>query len=411
MAMGRGIISPSRRTLRRSILTVLVVPLAALVACYELPTEPIEPEGPLGHHRPDHAGGGKGGGDEDAPATHRAQVIDAGIRFLGNSAARGVDDSNVVIGYARVDDGSPRAFRWQEGDDDLQLLPTDWSVESSAVGIHDGRIVGWEGHPSVRQGFVYHHAQGTIDGLPALDADECTHSGGSEPFAVAARGVAGRTGCYWIDAEEQYHSLAAAVVWLAGTHELVELPGLPGGSTPRLRDINDKGQVVGTVWKDQAEYVVLWEVSENGVVTGPAVLPYGDLAVPHAISNDGDIVGQIATRDGAQLVTRAGGVLDLQPLHGNDDPVSANALTDRVDGRVLVVGHSGERPVLWTVDAANLEVESVVELELPEGRYKAAYPVAVNSKGVIVGFSNTRPGGRQTSRSHATVWWPVEGTD
>jgi uncharacterized membrane protein len=306
------------------------------------------------------------------------------------------------------DDDSRRAFRWQEGDDDLQLLLTDWSMVSSAVGIHDGKIAGWEGSPF--DGFVY--VDGNTTDLPALDTGLCTHAGDSEPVAIAARGVAGRASCYWVNEEGEWQGgLAAAVVWLADTYELVELPGLPEASTPRLRDINDKGQVVGAVWKDQIETAVLWEVSGDGGVTEPEVL-LGDIALPYAINNDGDVVGQIASGDGAQLVTRDGGVLDLQPLNRNDDPVSANALTDRADGQILVVGHSGERPVLWTVDATRLEVESVVELELPEGRYKAAYPVAVNSTGVIVGFSNTRPGGgRQPSRSHATVWWPVDGTD
>jgi hypothetical protein len=417
--MGRAVISSGGRILRRAILTGLVVPLATLVACNELPTERIASGDPLEQNRPEHAGGGKGGdGDDDAPRTHTAQVIDAGSNFPGNSVARGIDDSDVVVGYARGEDHIRRAFHWHKDvDDDLQFL-LDPNLESSAVGIHAGRIAGWVRNVNAQEGFVFYDDD-DIRPLLVFDPDEhCDPSfNHSNPVAVAARGVAGNTSCSWrveVDGEEEFHRLTAAVVWLTGGYEPVRLPS--EGLTPEVRDINDEGRVVGTV---QNQHMIVWDVHQNGDVTGPAVLSSGNIALPHAINNNGDVVGQIATHDVAQLVTSEGGVLDLHPLHSDDDSVSARALTDRTEGEIreiLVVGYSGERPVLWKVnatDAANLEVTSVIELELPEGRYKAAFPLAINSKGVISGFSNTqtRSGGRTASRSHATVWWPEGGTD
>jgi len=414
--MDKRFIFPREMTGRRTILPGLVIALAAVFACSELPTERIGPDDPLGHHRPGHAGGGSGGGgdedgDDQEPQRYHVRVIDAGGTFPGNSIALGIDDDGLVVGYGRLEFSSERyAFLWRDGHTDLQRVTTvDSDAWSEAAAVDDGTIVGWEGDPFTP--LAYASDGTTALRLDPLDVEPCLEDHRwSRATAIGGGLVAGTSRCL-IEVEEAdttyYRSLEWPVVWLVSEgYARHELPMRDGDSNGIVRDATDGGVVLGGLWRDGRNMVVIWRV-EGDQISGPEDLHSGSLQTARAINRDGDIIGPAGVH--AQFVSASGAVVDLERLHQRDDSVLAAALSDRsLDGHVRVVGHSGDRPVLWTVDAENGVLLSASHLDIPDGHYKAARALAVNSSGVIAGSSITRSLRQENARERATVWFPAD---
>jgi hypothetical protein len=407
----------SENRLRRAILTVLVVPLAALVACNELPTERIEPDDPLGHHRPGHAGGGTGGGDDGSDDGYVAQVIDAGNAFPGTSFSYGIDEQGTVVGVA-YDNADQRlaqghAFLWRPGDADLQPVP-GLDPPSVAHAIRGGVIAG----TSQSSGFVFDGLTTQfLDHLPATSTYEvelddggteertCEHDA-SAATTIASWGAAGTSFCDGVS------ETARGVVWLATRgYEPFELKLRDGDL--RLRDVlqaNANEEILGRVVRANSTIaLVIWLVQADGSWEIDRELPVetSDLWV-NASNSDGDMAG--INHPLGRVVTADGSLVDLYPVRNRDDWAHAYGLGDRdAQGQVRAVGRSGDRPALWTVDAAAGQVLSAEHLELPGSEFAAGDAGAINAAGAIAGSARTKARGNRPITSHATVWLPASG--
>ncbi|WP_290634274.1 hypothetical protein [Aquisalimonas sp.] len=393
------------------LLAALLVPLGGMLACSDLPPDVTAPDRALHHHSPGHPGGpgGGGGGNGDDPVSYVVRVIDAGSTFPG-SRARDIGEQGIVVGRA-FENTVPHAFHWEDGFSDPQTVPgLDSTLDSEAVAVHQGTIAGWhegrrvesaEGSVFLSTGFLYNTASQALRDLDHLEREECTDdSYSSRPVAVAAWGVVGVSGCH----TEAGHS-ERPVVWLAADdYQAHKLPLEVGDGSATVRDVNDDGVVLGQLRRNGNSIVVEWTVSASGEITGPQKRSSGSIAIGFAVNNERDIVGPVGAR--AEFVTASGATISLERLHNRDGSISAYDLTNRIEGQVSVVGHSGDRPALWTVDVAGGQVLSAVYLDLPEGDYRAGRALAVNADGAIAGYSTTRSRRGEDSKERATVWIP-----
>lgn len=182
-----------------------------------------------------------------------------------------------------------------------------------------------------------------------------------------------------------------AVLWdtRAGTKR--ELRPLPGDSTSAATGINSKGQVVGisgdcdiAVGQLSARHSVLWD-KDN-------VINIGDLGgdawhTPMDIDDAGDVVGfsnprgvvGIDFNPHAFLWTRAGGIVDLKTLPGDDNSQGLG-----VNSSLQVVGVSTgatNRAFLWE-NGVMQDLASLMGAGFPDQLIVAQH---INEDGVIVG--------------------------
>jgi len=401
--------------MKRTLLLAMLVPLLAIVACSDSHRHVTAPDDALHHHNPGHPGGpgGGGGGGGDDPVSYVAQVIDAGSTFPGTNRALGIDDQGTVVGRGGpAPDGQPGgAFRWEDGIGDLQRVPgTDPGSGSAALAIDRGLITGWHEGRSVEVGDRTHflttpflYSTAGLRNLDHLDRIECidgSHS--SESVAIATWGSVGTSTCTIDSPEGSPERSERPVVWLAADdYQPHQLPLQESDSFRRVRDVNDVGVVLGSLLRDGRAIAVEWTVSESGEITGPLERPRGSTAAALAINNDGDIVGPVGAR--AELVTASGTVVSLERLRQGDGSIIPYDLTARIDGIVRVVGTSGDRAAVWTVDAARGEVVSSQYLDMPEGNYSRAHARAINADGWVAGYARDLDADREV----AMLWKPV----
>ena len=190
-----------------------------------------------------------------ADGTIRAAIwIDGSIQFLpeGASVAYDVNALGEVVG-----DGGPSvvvggmtwgtAFIWSAAGG-LRPVPTLRGSAGEALGINDaGQVVGWGPHATdetMHHAFVSAAGSATDLGIPEVTS--------SAIMKVSSNGLkAGRSKPY------------TATLWL-NDGSMIELRGPPGPSSPQAADVNSSGAVAGMVnvmtRKGSSRRAVVWRV-------------------------------------------------------------------------------------------------------------------------------------------------------
>jgi hypothetical protein len=178
---------------------------------------------------------------------------------------------------------------------------------------------------------------------------------------------------------------AAATLW--GPNGETVLPDNRGFAVAQA--INDAGVVAGSVgtWNQLPVQAVVWLAPDQE----PVVLPGATSSYAEAINNHGDVAGRIDT--GRQAVLwRDGQAIVLEAPSGYTS-ARADVLTEpdaqgvvRVVGSIAQASHDPHRPVIWTLDGTDVQME---ELYPPAGDSWAS-PSAVmirDGEVVVVGHS------------------------
>ncbi|HET8662372.1 MAG TPA: hypothetical protein VFM55_25750, partial [Micromonosporaceae bacterium] len=180
-----------------------------------------------------------------------------------------------------------------------------------------------------------------------------------------------------------------AVLWRNG--QIIDLGTLNGNPTFAYA-INDNGQIVGTSHTPSGELRgFLWEngrMRDLGIDGG---------VIPRDINNKGQVVGSLNFGDGGgrqQAFLWENGVVTRLSAPGVSS--SANAINDKgeIVGGYLIEVEVGAHPVRWYQG-------SMTELGLlPKGNAGAA--LAINELGQIVGTSNVEP---HSAAERGFIWW------
>ena len=328
-------------------------------------------------------------GERRARAPAGGVTAQVSIRDLGTlggggafSQAKAVNRLGQVVGTSRDGLGRSRAFLWSETAGIADLKPCA-GVSSSANDINErGEIVG-----GGATGFGDFHAYLISEGL-SFDLGTL---GGNESEALALNRlgqVAGHS--------RSGEGPAKHAFFIPQPGEILDL-GTLGGATSVAHDVNERGEVVGLAETRSGQpHAFLWTATDGmrdlGTLGGTAsmalgindrtevvggsgraflwsehggILDLGTLGGRTSCANDvnglGYIVGVSQTGETdrrsipvahAFLRTPDERMLDLGTLGGEHS--SAAAVSDEVDGRLWVAGHSHDasgciRAVLWTV--------------------------------------------------------------
>jgi uncharacterized membrane protein len=314
----------------------------------------------------------------------------------GYGFARGINDAGIVAGMARQGSGGDPylTLRWVvssdgiTGPEDLGSLPPPFDgafYHYPHATNESGQIVGFFNHNNnVLGGFVYSDASG-MQPLPSFVGS--TNWGGN---GVSDLGIVVGSIDYPVRAEDGtiIDRLRRAAVWPNGDDEPILLPPLAGHVGSSAGSINKGGLVTGGSWLEGGSWVaVAWEVNQGGqLLGGPYELEAGFGA--SALNNQGDMVGSYQGCQGA--LVRAGDLILLSSLV-SDECARVEDISDATaDGTVWIVGSSGDRPALWTVDAAG-QVVGPVDLGSYIGKRRASAN-GVNVHGWVVGSGETRHG-------------------
>jgi hypothetical protein len=194
-------------------------------------------------------------------------------------------------------------------------------------------------------------------------------------------------------------TLSRGAVWVNTDDEPIVLPPFDGHDASGAGSINSDGLVTGYSYggADYVEYIwVTWRVNGVGEVTdGPHPLAPGFRS--GRVNNAGDIAGSQEKPGGGTgaALMRSGSVMALAPLTEKDDHGGASGIGEvGTDGVVRIVGSSGARASLWTIDAKD-EVRGPTELPRPKSSFKGTQALSVNAQGWIVGSGTPRNGGVQ----------------
>lgn len=165
---------------------------------------------------------------------------------LGGATATGADinGSGVVVGTSETADGSHRAFAWRAGEG-MTDLGTLGGAGSRATAVNDrGDVVGAAATAGGTGHAVLWRRGRAID-LGTL--------GGPDSWATAVNERGDVVGVSLTATGERH-----AFLWRGG--HMVDLGALAGVGESTATDINDRGQVVGSVGTGMEQRAVLWTV-------------------------------------------------------------------------------------------------------------------------------------------------------
>ena len=199
----------------------------------------------------------------------------------------------------------------------MRTLPTAWNTRGQIVGVSPIAIIhrmGDDGYPS--HPFLWEN--GVMRDLGTLGAQPC-----GEPFCDGGIATAINIHGTVVGLSTTDGPFNRVFIWQNG--EMRDLGVFPGHAMTASA-INDRGQVLGTVWLGttyQSDTTFLWE---NGAAQ---ILPFdGSLLGPN-----GEVVG---TRDGHIFIWEAGQATDL----GEGALIAMN-------NRGEIIGTRGALPTLW----------------------------------------------------------------
>lgn len=289
------------------------------------------------------------------------------------SWAYGINESNVITGFAEDKDGHARAARWDSDGKITNLGVIPGFAESTGFTINnEGTVSGrvYNGHV-VEETATTWDAKGKVTALPGLPGGKVNRG-----YALNDAGVV-------VGISSTPEGTFRAVRWDDGKiSELSRLPEaeqqLSGASW-----INEKGQISGF----SGSKAVFWDA--EGVIhpLTPMPSPQGPIAASraYAINESGTVVGAAIDRGAASHAVRwssDGQVVKLQPLPGD---VSGAAYGINNDGWAngYSMSTSGvKRAVVWDAEG------NVFELNPGGPRPSEGY--MINDLGVVVGQTSDR---------------------
>jgi probable HAF family extracellular repeat protein len=194
------------------------------------------------------------------------------------------------------------------------------------------------------------------------------------------------------------------------TGQMYEFGPQSAPNTPRAAHaINDLGQVVGyrngSYPSNLSRQPFLWTPStpngNSGTMVDLGTLPGQTAALPQGINSVGQVVG-LGDEDVSTFLWNpsnpngsAGAMFDLGHLGGGHNS-GATAINDVGQ----IVGHTWPRSFLWTPTTPNGNTGSMIDLgDLPGGA-DISLASDINSRGHVVGFSDTE------TRDRAFLWTP-----
>lgn len=329
-----------------------------------------------------------------SPAPQAVPVTDLGTlggRF-GATNPEAINDSGFIAGTTDTPNAMRHAFR-RSPDGTMIDLGTLGGKFSDAIAINSaGWVVGSStiavDNDEDSHAFLWRPGIGKTDlgTLPGLAQGQYSARDVNDAGVVVGQ-------FYGPEPDYAYK----AWTWSVADPVMRELPGLSGGGTTEVYDVNEMGQAVGlSTNADGFTRAVLWspsrEVSDLGHI--------GDgYSYAYAINDAGHVVGagSIQGQGDHGFLWKDGTMTDLGVLTGDYGNSSANA----INAAGLIVGTSvnadGQtRAVRWTAPG---QIEDLGALEVA-GTSEAK---RINDAGRIVGFATV---GAQT---HAFVWDPGQG--
>ncbi len=206
-----------------------------------------------------------------------------------NTAGRGINDDNLVVGSSATAGGESHAFSLAFGTTttmtDLGVLPGGWASAAMAVNA-DGVVVGYSSSSEAIERAT-RWDDGSPTDLGALPGASAT----TKSYALAANDLVSPQIVGWSHGPQAVGHPHAFTLQ-DGT--MTDLGTLTGGDWSEAFDVNDDGDVVG--WARTADsymHAVLWVdgvITDLNTVTG---IPAGwVLAEARGINNGGQIVGR-----------------------------------------------------------------------------------------------------------------------
>ncbi|WP_084181295.1 hypothetical protein [Polaromonas glacialis] len=193
--------------------------------------------------------------------------------------AYAINELGEAAGYASGDIGI-RAVWWTRRGE-VQLLQSIGTLTTRALDLNDrGDIVGVSGNEVKtavawpRKGGII--SLGTLPGFVHSEAVSITENGAIAGVAIGAG---------------EFPNRSRAVLWQPGGVGIRDLGTLNGGSDSRARDVNNRGEVVGTSSSTEGDRAFVWTAATgmldlNSLVTIPGLVMTDALS----INKTGDIV-------------------------------------------------------------------------------------------------------------------------
>lgn len=381
---------------------------------------------------------GCGGGDDDAATTTAAGrtadarwvITDLGTLGGNASEAVAINDRGQVIGMADTTDDHWHPFLWQNGKmRDLGTLGTEgtWVYDINDRGqvIGDGHTRGGDEHA-----FLWEAGQmrdlGTLGGVEKSHASDINNRGQTVGEADTNK------------SDRYADPYAHAFLWQSGKMQDLGPRGSPESEAVA---INDRGQVVGwSATKTRGTYPFLWQegvmrvmsargeataINDRGqivgysLVSGHAFVWQGGKALdlgtlggnsswPIAINERGQVTGDSRIgRDDADgqpiehaFLWQKGKIRDLGTLGGVESKASAvNEQGHVVGSAAIKAWYWDDEDRMWISHAFLWQSGKMTDLGTLGGR--ASMALAINERGQIVGWSETK-----TGDTHAVLWTP-----
>jgi len=321
----------------------------------------------------------------DSTAGLILSAIDLGDLGGGSSLATDINNSNVVVGWSFLADGTQRAFRWTDstGMTDLGVLPGH--NYSRAISItDDGRIIGISGlGGSSDQADVVWDASGAI---ARLDIPMLPGASSGEPADFNPSGST----VGW-----DFGDMQRAWQWSSGSGKYdISSEAGEGGEPGYASAVNPAGTVVGTTTLMCGEDLRCWRpfVWHGANTYSEIALPSGAFGVGFGINNADVVVGWVVDSNNVKRPFRWRGAFEWLPAT-TGAAFAVNALNNTV-GSGWDDADGVSEAVAWTATG--------VLIELSPSTHTTHMALSVNDRDLAVGWVSTVSG--TVTRA---MLWPI----